>query len=116
LLWSSGTKNPGSFQAEGTKKAAVNPHPTVKPIALMRYLCKLITPPGGTVLDPFTGSGSTGCAAVQEGFNFIGIEKESEYAEIARRRIAYWSQPEEKNGKPKADSTRPEPIDTLFAI
>jgi site-specific DNA-methyltransferase (adenine-specific) len=71
--------------------AMSNGHPTVKPIALMRYLCRLITPPGGTVLDPFCGSGSTGCAAVQEGFNFMGIEKEPEYAEIARRRIAYWS-------------------------
>jgi hypothetical protein len=93
-----------------------NHHPTVKPIALMRYLCKLITPPGGTVLDPFAGSGSTGCAAVQEGFNFVGIEKESEYAEIARRRIAYWSQAEEpkKNGKPKPDSKRLEPMETLF--
>lgn len=65
-----------------------NHHPTVKPIALMRYLCKLITPPNGTVLDPFMGSGTTGCAAVQEGFNFIGIEREREYYEIAEKRIA----------------------------
>lgn len=66
-----------------------NNHPTVKPIALMRYLCRLITPKGGTVLDPFTGSGSTGCGAVQEGFNFIGIEREQEYVEIAKARIEY---------------------------
>lgn len=65
-----------------------NHHPTVKPIALMRYLCKLITPPNGAVLDPFMGSGTTGCAAVQEGFNFIGIERECEYYEIAEKRIA----------------------------
>lgn len=65
-----------------------NHHPTVKPTALMRYLCRLITPPGGVVLDPFTGSGSTGKAAVLEGFDFVGIEREAEYVEIARSRIA----------------------------
>jgi len=64
-----------------------NHHPTVKPTALMRYLCRLVTPPGGTVLDPFMGSGSTGKAALLEGFNFIGIEREAEYLEIARARI-----------------------------
>jgi DNA modification methylase len=66
-----------------------NTHPTVKPTDLMRYLCRLITPIGGTVLDPFTGSGSTGKAAVAEGFNFIGIEMDEQYAEIARARIAH---------------------------
>jgi site-specific DNA-methyltransferase (adenine-specific) len=65
-----------------------NPHPTVKPTDLMRYLCRLITPPGGIVLDPFTGSGSTGKAAMAEGFRFIGIEREAEYIEIARARIS----------------------------
>jgi site-specific DNA-methyltransferase (adenine-specific) len=64
-----------------------NHHPTVKPTALMRYLCRLVTPPGGTVLDPFMGSGSTGKAAVLDGFNFIGIEREAEYVEIAKARI-----------------------------
>lgn len=64
-----------------------NAHPTVKPTELMRYLCRLVTPPGGVVLDPFMGSGSTGKAAVLEGFRFIGIEREAEYLEIARRRI-----------------------------
>lgn len=64
-----------------------NNHPTVKPQKLMRYLCRLITPPGGTVLDPFMGSGSTGIAAKAEGFGFIGIERETEYFEIARARI-----------------------------
>lgn len=62
-------------------------HPTVKPTTLMRYLCRLVTPPGGIVLDPFAGSGSTGKGAVLEGFNFIGIELDAEYAEIARARI-----------------------------
>jgi site-specific DNA-methyltransferase (adenine-specific) len=69
------------------KAPARNYHPTVKPTALMRYLCRLITPPKGTVLDPFMGSGSTGKAAVLEGFDFVGIEKEAEYIEIARQRI-----------------------------
>jgi site-specific DNA-methyltransferase (adenine-specific) len=64
-----------------------NHHPTVKPIKLMRYLCRLITPPGGTVLDPFMGSGSTGVGAIQEGFEFIGIEREAEYVEIAKARM-----------------------------
>ena len=64
-----------------------NTHPTVKPTELMRYLCRLVTPPGGVVLDPFMGSGSTGKAAVLEGFRFIGIEREAEYLEIARGRI-----------------------------
>ncbi|MBN3345173.1 site-specific DNA-methyltransferase [Pectobacterium brasiliense] len=64
-----------------------NNHPTVKPTDLMRYLCRLVTPPRGTVLDPFMGSGSTGKAAVLEGFNFIGIEREPEDVEIARARI-----------------------------
>jgi len=65
-----------------------NFHPTVKPTDLMRYLCRLVTPPGGVVLDPFMGSGSTGKAAISEGFKFIGIEREAEYVEIARARIA----------------------------
>ena len=67
-----------------------NHHPTVKPIALMRYLVRLVTPKDGTVLDPFMGSGSTGCAAMCEGMNFVGIELSEEYLEIARRRIEYW--------------------------
>lgn len=66
-----------------------NSHATVKATALMRYLCRLITPPGGTILDPFTGSGSTGKAAMLEGFRFIGIERDPEYAEIATARVAH---------------------------
>ena len=66
---------------------AANHHPTVKPTDLMRYLCRLVTPPNGTILDPFTGSGSTGKAATLEGFNFIGIEQSAEYVEIATARI-----------------------------
>jgi site-specific DNA-methyltransferase (adenine-specific) len=69
---------------------ARNHHPTVKPISLMRWLCRLITPPGGRILDPFAGSGTTGIAAILEGFDFIGIERESEYAEIAQARLDFW--------------------------
>lgn len=64
-----------------------NDHPTVKPQKLMRYLCRLVTPPGGVILDPFVGSGSTGLAAKSEGFKFVGIERETEYFEIAKKRI-----------------------------
>jgi len=64
-----------------------NHHPTVKPTDLMRYLCKLVTPPDGIVLDPFMGSGSTGKAATLDGFGFIGIEREAEYIAIAEARI-----------------------------
>lgn len=65
-----------------------NTHPTVKPTDLMAYLCRLVTPPGGVVLDPFMGSGSTGKAAVREGFRFIGIEMDAGYLAIAEARIA----------------------------
>lgn len=67
-----------------------NNHCTVKNISLMRWLCKLVNPPGGVILDPFCGSGTTGCAAVLEGFDFIGVEREQEYVDISRARIAYW--------------------------
>ncbi len=72
-----------------TNAAKLNHHPTVKPTSLMQYLVRLVTPPGGTVLDPFMGSGSTGKACVYEGFNFIGIDQSSEYIEIARARIEF---------------------------
>jgi transcriptional regulator with XRE-family HTH domain len=74
-----------------TREPAANVHPTVKPIALMRWLCRLVTPKGGLILDPFTGSGTTGCAAVLEGFRFVGVEREPEYAAIAEKRIAHWA-------------------------
>ena len=69
-----------------------NNHPTVKPIELMKYLIKLITPPGGVVLDPFNGSGSTGCAAVELGFEYIGCELDPAYVEITKKRIDAWLQ------------------------
>jgi site-specific DNA-methyltransferase (adenine-specific) len=76
-------------KASKRERGVGNGHPTVKPIRLMEYLCKLITPPGGTILDPFAGSGSTGVAAVRLGYEFIGIEREKEYCEIAEKRIAH---------------------------
>jgi DNA modification methylase len=72
----------------GRTSGGANHHPTVKPTDLMRYLCRLVTPPGGTVLDPFAGSGSTGRGAVLEGFAFVGIELDPEYLAIADARIA----------------------------
>jgi DNA modification methylase len=81
----------GGEGLDGTKTDRLttrkNVHPTVKPTDLMRYLCRLITPPGGVVLDPFMGSGSTGKAAMLEGFQFIGIELSKEYFEISKARI-----------------------------
>jgi site-specific DNA-methyltransferase (adenine-specific) len=73
-----------------------NTHPTVKPIALMRYLVRMVTPPSGTVLDPFAGSGSTLCAAALEGFEHIGVEREGEYVAIARERVAHWTAERER--------------------
>lgn len=69
-----------------------NVHPTVKPIDLMRWLVRLVTPPGGIVLDPFNGSGTTGIAAVLEGFDYLGCEREAEYVAIADARLAWWAQ------------------------
>jgi hypothetical protein len=74
---------------EGLPEGERSTHPTVKPTDLMRYLCRLVTPPGGTILDPFTGSGSTGKAAALEGFNFIGCELDATYCDTARRRIEH---------------------------
>jgi site-specific DNA-methyltransferase (adenine-specific) len=86
-----GTNDPNGDDVCGkygsVKAKANNNHPTVKPTELMRYLCRLITPKNGTVLDPFMGSGSTGKAAVLEGFSFIGIELSQEYLNIAEKRI-----------------------------
>jgi DNA modification methylase len=88
-----------------------NHHPTVKPIALMRWLVRLVTPPGGLVLDPFAGSGSTGCACVLEGFDFIGIEADAEYAAIAERRIAFWRE----NGDRPVKAAKPERAGNTYA-
>lgn len=111
ISWSSGEQNAGSFQADGTDRSAKNFHPTVKPLDLMRWLVRLVTPPGGLVLDPFTGSGTTGCAASLEGFEFTGIERDAEYAKIAEARIRFWaSKPEgiETERVLRAEAARPE--------
>jgi len=70
------------------ERGRFNNHPTVKPVALMRYLLRLVTPPGGIVLDPFLGSGTTGVAADQDGFEWVGIERDEHSAEVAKRRTA----------------------------
>ena len=77
--------SPQNTPAKGVSET--NTHPTVKPLALMRYLIQMVIPPGGIVLDPFMGSGSTLVAAAELGFHAIGIELDPEYAEIAARRI-----------------------------
>lgn len=89
-----GLQDPGpQFQHGATLRKVENTdtkgnnHPTVKPTELMAYLCRLVTPPGGVVIDPFMGSGSTGKAAAREGFGFIGIEMDSDYYKIAEKRI-----------------------------
>jgi site-specific DNA-methyltransferase (adenine-specific) len=87
-------RNNGSLK-DSMPVIAKNHHPTVKPTDLMMYLCRLITPPKGIILDPFMGSGSTGKAAIKEGFRFIGIEKEAEYFEISKARIAHAADPGE---------------------
>ena len=88
-----GTNDPNGDDVCGkygsVKSPSRNHHPTVKPTSLMRYLCRLVTPPDGIILDPFTGSGSTGKGAMLENFRFYGIEKEAEYAEIAKARIEH---------------------------
>jgi site-specific DNA-methyltransferase (adenine-specific) len=85
-------------ETERLPSARANIHPTVKPIALMRYLCRLVAAPGAVILDPFLGSGTTGCAVAAEnndpehapGWSFIGIEADADYMEIASARIAHW--------------------------
>lgn len=71
----------------GSRTPTRNTHPTVKPVELMRYLCRLVTRPGGVVLDPFMGSGSTGRACIEEGFTFIGIERDAAYYDLACERM-----------------------------
>ena len=87
-----GSPNAVGVTRGSLSKPRANHHPTVKPVAVMRWLVRLVTPPGGLVLDPFCGSGTTGVAAVREGFRFVGIEREAEYVEIARARVAHAAQ------------------------
>jgi len=87
---------------DSTQVRAANFHPTVKPVALMRHLVRLVTPPGGTVLDPFLGSGTTAVAATLEGFAWIGCELTDDYLPIIEARVAW------------AEQHQPEPDLTLF--
>ncbi len=92
------------YQAKAGKKErsegldGKNTHPTVKPLALIQFLVRLVTPPGGVVLDPFTGSGTTGVACVREGFGFLGIEKDVGYVGIARKRIDHAQRTKRNDG------------------
>ena len=113
-----GLTDPGPQFKRGTTLRQVentdtkgNTHPTVKPTDLMAYLCRLVTPPGGVVLDPFMGSGSTGKAAMREGFRFIGCELSPEYLAIAEARISHEC---EKRNSCSAPEAAPEQVD-LFA-
>ncbi len=83
-----GLTTPSLFTADAPDR---NVHPTVKPIDLMRWLCRLITPAGGLIVDPFLGSGTTGIAAALEGYDFLGIEREPDYMRIAEARISHWA-------------------------
>lgn len=100
----------GSIKAEGK-----NFHPTVKPIKLMQYLIKMITPPNGIVLDPFCGSGTTGVACKLEGFHFVGMEQDPDYSKIAEGRIKNYKEEKEKTpkNKPKEDK---QPINTQTTL
>jgi site-specific DNA-methyltransferase (adenine-specific) len=80
---------PGSNSPRLRVNARRNDHPTVKPVDLMAWLCRLVTPPGGVILDPFLGSGTTIMAALDEGFRAIGIDRDEHYIEIAQQRIEY---------------------------
>ena len=105
---SGGTLSGGEFVSDGRTASkngtspTANHHPTVKPVALMRHLVRLVTPPGGTVLDPFLGSGTTAVAATLEGFAWIGCELTDDYLPIIQARVAW------------AEQNRPEPDLTLF--
>jgi DNA modification methylase len=94
---------PNAQAASYEPPPAANTHPTVKPLALMRWLVRLVIPPDGLVLDPFCGSGSTGCAAVLEGRRFLGIELDPGYAEIARARIGHWAAERTTGGDGEAE-------------
>lgn len=92
-----------------------NIHPTVKPVKLMQYLVRLITPPNGIVLDPFCGSGTTGIACKLEGFEFVGIEQDPEYCKIAQARVDNWvEEKEEKQIKEEKENPLPLTQTTLF--
>ena len=111
--------NAGGYEADPkwAPTARKNTHPTVKPKELMRWLVRLVTPPGGTVLDPFLGSGSTGIAAATEGFDFVGVEREAEFVDIAVARIAHWAPDALLTvERPAAEEPEPTEADALAAL
>lgn len=99
----------GSVEEKFTTRPQRNYHPSVKPIDLMRWLCRLVTPPGGVVLDPYMGSGTTGCAAVLEGFRFWGIDQNPAYLALARERILHWGAQRRLNLQDNAAEDAPRP-------
>jgi site-specific DNA-methyltransferase (adenine-specific) len=112
LRWSSGDKNPGSFQSANTNRNAQNFHPTVKPLSLMQYLVRLVKPPeGGVILDPYAGSGTTMCACILEGVQGITIERDAEYLPIIKGRIAFFM----NGGRPVFDEEEQKQIDAEAA-
>lgn len=94
--------NPRWAARDRPVRRRANTHPTCKPIALFRHLVRLLTPPGGTVLDPFAGSGTTAVAAILEGLDCISIEREAEYVAIAKARVAYWTDKAAELDTPRA--------------
>lgn len=108
VQWQTGNGASGkpSSMSEGRDTRRRNTHPTVKPVDLMRWLCRLITPPGGVILDPFMGSGSTGKAAILEGFRFIGIERQPEYLPLAEGRIAWAVEEAKREAAAQAEASR----------
>jgi site-specific DNA-methyltransferase (adenine-specific) len=99
-----GASGKPSSLSEGLNTQYRNTHPTVKPTNLMQYLCRLVTPPNGVILDPFLGSGSTGKAAIYEGFQFVGFDLSAEYVEISRARIEYAMQKRNETSKQKENT------------
>jgi DNA modification methylase len=91
-------------------KPVLNNHPTVKSVALCSWLTRLVCPPGGTILDPFAGSGSIGVAAILEGFDYIGIELDEHFVDIARRRLAWAEKHPEVFAPKKQKASRPKPV------
>lgn len=114
VLWSAGTHNPGSFQSEGAKRTSRNPHPTVKPVGIMRWLLRLTVGPGALILDPFGGSGTTAVAATAEGVRCVLAEREEEYLPVIRARAEYAARkgprPGERLGIPPRRPKVPEPV------
>jgi hypothetical protein len=98
------SRRPVFGNGDTLSRARANIHPTVKPLGAMRWLVRLITPPGGLVLDPFAGSGSTGCGAVLEGRRFLGIERDARYLPIAKARLAHWVAAAQREIEPTPDA------------